>query len=37
MSRPFRFGPAVSTIALASMIAGSAAPQQKRAFGGRAD
>jgi D-alanyl-D-alanine carboxypeptidase len=37
MSRPFRFGPAVSTIALASMIAGCAAPQQKTAFGGRAD
>ena len=37
MSRPLRFGPAVSTIALATMIAGCAAPQQKTGFGGRAD
>jgi Flp pilus assembly protein TadD len=37
MSRPLRFGPAVSIIALASMIGGCAAPQQKAGFGGRAD
>lgn len=37
MSTPLRFGPAVSAIALASMIAGCAAPQQKTGFGGRAD
>lgn len=37
MSRPLRFGPAVSAIVLASMIAGCAAPQEKTGFGGRAD
>lgn len=37
MSRPHRFGSAVSAIVLASMIAGCAAPQQKTGFGGRTD
>lgn len=37
MSRPLRFTPAVSAVALVSMIAGCAAPQQKTSFGGRAD
>jgi Flp pilus assembly protein TadD len=37
MSRPHRFGHAVSAIVLASMIAGCAAPQQKTSFGGKAD
>jgi len=37
MSRPHRFGSAVSAIVLASMIAGCAAPQQATNFGGKAD
>jgi Flp pilus assembly protein TadD len=37
MSRPLRFGPAASAIALASILAGCAAPQQKTGFGGKAD
>ncbi|HVU31382.1 MAG TPA: hypothetical protein VHE36_13375, partial [Sphingomicrobium sp.] len=37
MSSPLRFGTAVSAIALASMLAGCAAPQQKTSFGGRTD
>ena len=37
MSTPLRFGPAVSAIALATMIAGCAAPQQKTGFGGKVD
>ena len=37
MSRPLRFGSAVSAIVLASMIAGCAAPQEKTGFGGKAD
>src|SRR6185312_2339026 len=37
MSSPLRFGPAVSAIALATMIAGCAAPQQKTGFGGKVD
>ena len=37
MSRPLRFGSAVSAIALASMIAGCAAQQEKTGFGGRAN
>ena len=37
MSRPHRFGSAVSAIVLASMIAGCAAPQQKTGFGGRSE
>jgi len=36
MTTPLRIGPAVSAIALASMIAGCAAPQQKTSFGGKA-
>ena len=36
MSKPFRFGSAISLAALASMIAGCAAPQAT-GFGGRAD
>ena len=35
MTKPIRFGTAASTIVLASMIAGCAAPQQKTGFGGR--
>lgn len=35
MSKPLRFVPAASTIVLASMIAGCAAPQQKTGFGGK--
>lgn len=35
MSKPLRFVPAASTIVLASMIAGCAAPQQKTSFGGK--
>lgn len=35
MSNPLRFAPAVSAIAVASMIAGCAAPQVKTGFGGR--
>jgi hypothetical protein len=37
MSRPHRFGSAVSAIVLASMIAGCAAPAQKTGFGGKTD
>ena len=37
MTRPHRFGSAVSAIVLASMIAGCAAPQQKTGLGGRTD
>jgi Flp pilus assembly protein TadD len=37
MTRPLRFGSAASAIALASMLAGCAAPQQKTGFGGKAD
>lgn len=37
MSKPIRFVSAASTIVLASMIAGCAAPQQKTSFGGRTD
>jgi Flp pilus assembly protein TadD len=37
MSRPLRFGSAVSAVVLASMIAGCAAQQQKTGFGGKAD
>jgi len=37
MTRPHRFGSAVSAIVLASMIAGCAAPQQKTGFGGKTD
>jgi Flp pilus assembly protein TadD len=37
MSRPLRFGSAVSAIVLSTMIAGCAAPQAKTSFGGRAD
>ena len=37
MSRPHRFGSAVSAFVLASMIAGCAAPQQKTGFGGKTD
>ena len=37
MSKPIRFVSAASTIVLASMIAGCAAPQQKTGFGGRTD
>jgi Flp pilus assembly protein TadD len=37
MSRPLRFAPAVSAIAVASMIAGCTASQQKTGFGARAD
>jgi len=35
MPQPLRFAPAVSAIALASMIAGCATPQQKTSFGGK--
>ncbi len=37
MSSALRFGTAVSAIALASMLAGCAAQQQKTSFGGRTD
>lgn len=37
MSSALRFGTAVSAIALASMLAGCAASQQKTSFGGRTD
>ena len=37
MSKPIRFVSAASTIVLASMIVGCAAPQQKTGFGGRTD
>jgi Flp pilus assembly protein TadD len=37
MSKPIRFVSAASTIVLASMLAGCAAPQQKTSFGGRTD
>jgi Flp pilus assembly protein TadD len=37
MSKPIRFVSAASTIVLASMIAGCAAPQVKTSFGGRTD
>lgn len=37
MSRPLRFGPAVSAVALVSMMAGCASPQQKVGFAGKAD
>ena len=37
MFTPLRFAPAASAIALASMIAGCAAPQQSVGFGGKAD
>ena len=37
MSSALRFGTAASAIALASMLAGCAAPQQKTSFGGRTD
>ena len=37
MSTPLRFGAAVSAVALATMIAGCAAPQEKTGFGGKAD
>ena len=37
MSRPLRFCAAVSVVALASMTASCAAPQQKVGFGGKAD
>lgn len=37
MSTPLRFGSAVSAIALASMIAGCAAPQQKTGFAAKTD
>jgi D-alanyl-D-alanine carboxypeptidase len=37
MSSPLRFGTAVSALALATMLAGCAAPQQKTSFGGRTD
>lgn len=37
MSKPLRFGSIVSAIAIGSMLAGCAAPQQKTGFGGRAD
>ena len=37
MTRPHRFGSAVSAIVLASMIAGCAAPAQKTGFGGKTD
>jgi Flp pilus assembly protein TadD len=37
MSNPLRFASAVSAIAVASMIAGCAAPQVKTSFGGRTD
>jgi D-alanyl-D-alanine carboxypeptidase len=36
MSKPFHFGAAVSTVVLASMIAGCAAPQKMTGFGGTA-
>ena len=35
MSKPFRFVSAASTVALAAIIAGCAAPQQKTGFGGK--
>jgi Flp pilus assembly protein TadD len=37
MSKPIRFVSAASTIVLASMLAGCAAPQVKTSFGGRTD
>ena len=37
MSKPIRFGSAVSAIVVASMLAGCAAPQAKTSFGGKAD
>jgi len=37
MSSALRFGTAVSAMALASMLGGCAAPQQKTSFGGRTD
>jgi len=37
MSRPLRFGSAVSVVALASMMAGCAAPQQKVGLGAKTD
>jgi D-alanyl-D-alanine carboxypeptidase len=37
MTKPIRFGSAISLAALASMIAGCAAPQQATGFGGKAD
>jgi Flp pilus assembly protein TadD len=37
MTKPFRFGSAISLAALASMIASCAAPQQATGFGGKAD
>jgi Flp pilus assembly protein TadD len=36
MSKPFHFGAAVSTVVLASMIGGCAAPQRMTGFGGKA-
>lgn len=37
MTKPLRFGSAISLAALASMIAGCAAPQQATGFGGKAN
>jgi Flp pilus assembly protein TadD len=37
MSKPFRFGSAISFVALATAIAGCAAPQKATGFGGKAD
>ena len=37
MTKPIRFGSAISLAALASVIAGCAAPQQATGFGGKAD
>jgi Flp pilus assembly protein TadD len=37
MTKPLRFGSAISLAALASMIAGCAAPQKATGFGGKAD
>jgi Flp pilus assembly protein TadD len=37
MSKPIRFGSAISAIVVASVLAGCAAPQAKTSFGGKAD
>ena len=37
MSKPFRFGSAISFVALATAIVGCAAPQKATGFGGKAN